>query len=64
MSTYTDEVRQLAEDWVTKMIREDLHGVALCIVSLPECDGMTSEFLFAQPASAVAEYLEAISKEV
>jgi hypothetical protein len=63
-SKYIEDVNKLAEDCVTKMIREELHTTALCVVSLPECDNMTMDYLFAQPAPAVAEYLEAISNEV
>ena len=63
-SKYIEDVNKLAEDCVTKMIREDMHTTALCVISLPECDGMTPEFLFAQPKEAVAEYIEAIAEEV
>jgi len=62
-STYIEDVNKLAEDCVTKMIREELHNTALRVVSLPDCDNMTMEYLFAQPAPAVAAYLEAITEE-
>lgn len=63
-SMYIEDVNKLAEDCIIKMIREDLHTTALTVISLPECDGMTPEFLFSQPASAVGEYLINLSEEV
>ncbi len=34
------------------------------IISLPECDGMSDEFLLTQPLDAIHMYLEEIVKEV
>lgn len=39
-----------------------LHGTADIIITLPECDGMTEEFLFNQPSHG--EYLEELTEEV
>lgn len=44
--------------------REVLHGTADTVISLPNMDGMTAEFLLHQPVPAVAEYLEQITEEV
>lgn len=45
-----------------KLNGKDLHVTADTIISLPECDGMTEEFLFNQPSHS--EWLEEVSKEV
>jgi len=44
-----------------KLSGKDLHVTADVVISLPECDGMNMEFLFAQPSHG--EYLEDISYE-
>lgn len=59
-----ESVNQAAELCIRNMKREELHGTAITVITLPDCDGMTMEFLFSQPAHAVAEYLEGVSKEV
>ena len=48
-----------------KRLKKELaHVTADTIISLNECDGMTMEFLFHQPASAVGEYLIEMTEEV
>ena len=63
-SVHMSEVNKAAEECITKMLREEMHVCALTVIDLEQCDGMTMEFLFSQPAHAVAEYLEGVSKEV
>ncbi len=41
-----------------------LNETADTIISLPDCDGMSEEFLLAQPLDAIHMYLEEIVKEV
>lgn len=43
--------------------REDMHVTADIVISLPDCDGMSEEFLLNQPMPAIAEYLEELSEE-
>jgi hypothetical protein len=61
-SVKLSEVNEAAEECITKLVREEMHVCALTIITLPECDGMSMDFLFAQPSHG--EYLEDITKEV
>ena len=49
-----ESVDAAAELCIRNMKREELHGTALTVLSLPECDGMSEEFLLNQPPHAVA----------
>lgn len=57
-------INEAAELCIRNMLREELHVTALTVLSLPDCDGMTEEFLLNQPPHLVGEYLEEITKEV
>lgn len=57
-------VDEAAELCITNMKREELHGTALTVLSLPECDGMTAEYLLSQPLEVIEEYINNVTEEV
>jgi hypothetical protein len=59
-----ESVNEAANRCITNMLREEMHVTALTIVSLPECDGMTAEFLLSQPLEAIEEYINGVTEEV
>lgn len=44
--------------------RAEMHGTAETIITLSDIDGMSADFLFAQPAHAVASFIEDVVEEV
>jgi hypothetical protein len=46
------------------MIREELHGTAIIVLSLPEYDGMSAEYLLSQPLEVIEDYINDVVEEV
>ncbi len=62
---YKEEELELTEVHIEDAFFDSLFTeTADTIISLPECDGMSDEFLLTQPLDAIHMYLEEIVKEI
>jgi hypothetical protein len=57
-------IDEAAEQCITNMIREELHGTAIIVLSLPEYDGMSAEYLLSQPLEVIEDYINDVVEEV